>query len=221
MAMNGLLRGGAAVWLGGLQASPLETLRTVAAVPFPLILVLGVAARAALALPMEPKANWIFRMTARDAIRVDQLRAAETVVIAFAVLIPVALVLPIQWLVAGPRAIAASAFTAIFGFLWVEALLRGWRRIPFTCSYTPGKYPLAQSCLIGLSIFAVVTTVGSAVEFVILRGMFPAAQIPLLTATSLLTLILRRRRRTKWEQTPLDFDDRLPSDIEPLSLSER
>src|SRR5204863_466584 len=95
------------------------------------------------------------------------LRCFETL---FAALIPVALTLPIQWMVAGPRAIVASAITGVFGFLWVEALLRDWRRIPFTCSYMPGKHTVAQSVLTGLSLFLIVSTIGSAIETASLRG---------------------------------------------------
>src|SRR6266849_1894773 len=121
--------------------------------PFPLIIVLGVAARASLALPIDPKANWVFRVTERDAIRADELHGAERVITLFSALIPVALTLPIQWMVAGPRAIIASAMTGALGFLWAEALLRDWRRIPFTCSYLPGKRSVALSSLVGFSVF--------------------------------------------------------------------
>ena len=58
---------------------------------------------------------------------------------------PRPLTLPIQWMVAGPRAIVAAALTAVFGLLWTEVLLHDWRRIPFTCSYMPGKHTVSQS----------------------------------------------------------------------------
>src|SRR5262249_57283184 len=95
-----------------------EVLVAGAGVPFGLIFVLGIAARAAIALPVEPKANWVFRMTERDGIRCDELRAAERIVVQLAALAPVALTLPLQWLVVGPRALGASALTAGFRLLW-------------------------------------------------------------------------------------------------------
>jgi hypothetical protein len=184
-----------------------------------LIVVLGIAARASLALPIEPKANWVFRMTERDAVRVDQLHAAERVITLFAVLIPVALTLPIQWTVAGPRAIVASAMTGVFGFLWAEALLRDWRRIPFTCSYMPGKHTVAQSVLTGLSLFLIVSTIGSAIETASLRGPSSTPVLVIGAVLSVVALALRRRRRRKWREMPLVFDDELPSDVQRLRLS--
>ena len=173
LAMNMLLRGGMLTWLRGIEVARWEILGVITGIPFALVFVLGIAAKAALALPIEPKANWVFRMTERDAIRVDQLRVAERVVTQFAVLLPIVLTLPIQWLVAGPRALVASAMTGMFGFLWLEALLRDWRRIPFTCSSMPGKHTVAQTSVVGLGLFLIVSTIGSAMETGTLRAPTP------------------------------------------------
>lgn len=124
LARNGLLRTGVVTSLHRFEMPRREILSAITWIPFPLILVLGSAAKASMALPIEPKANWVFRVTERDAIRVDELHAAERVLTLFAALIPIALTLPIQWMLAGPRAIVPSAMTGVFGFLWVEALLR-------------------------------------------------------------------------------------------------
>jgi len=219
LAMNTLLRSGMVTWLRGFDVSHREILGAITWIPFPLIGVLGIAARASLALPIEPKANWVFRMTERDAFRVDQLHAAERMITLFAALIPVALTLPIQWIVAGPRAIVASAMTAGFGFLWVEALLRDWRRIPFTCSYMPGKHTVAQSVLTGLSLFLIVSTIGSAIETASLRGPSSTPVLVIVAVLSVVALALRRRRRRKWREMPLVFDDEWPSDVQLLQLS--
>jgi hypothetical protein len=219
LAMNLLLRSGLTAWLHGFDVPRWQSAGATSRMPFPLIVVLGIAARASMALPIEPKANWVFRVTERDAIRADHLHAAERVVTLFAVVIPVVLTLPIQWMVAGPRALVASAMTGVFGLLWVEALLRDWRRIPFTCAYMPGKHTVAQSALAGLGIFAIVSTLGGAMEAAALRGPSSTPGVVMVAALSALVLALRRRRRTKWRETPLAFDDELPSDVHPLRLS--
>ncbi len=219
LAVNSLLRSGMMTWLRGFEASRTEILGAVTGIPFPLIVVLGIAARASLALPVEPKANWVFRMTEHDAIRPDQLHAADRLITLFAALLPIGLTLPIQWLVAGPRAIVASAITGVFGFLWAEALLRDWRRIPFTCSYIPGKHSVAQFSLAGVSGFLLVSTVGSAVEMASLRGRLPAPILVFAALLFIVVLFLRRRRRLKWRETPLVFDDELPSDVQVFRLS--
>ena len=219
LAMNILFRNGVVTSLRGFEVPRREILGAITGTPFPLIVVLGIAARASLALPIEPKANWVFRVTERAAIRADQLHAAERVITLFAALIPVAVTLPIQWMVAGPRAIVASAMTGVFGLLWVEVLLRDWRRIPFTCSYMPGKHSVAQSALVGLCVFLVVSTIGSAMETASLRGPTPTPGLVIVAVLSVLVVALRRRRRMKWRETPLTFDDELPSDVQVFRLS--
>jgi hypothetical protein len=219
LAVNSLLRHGFVPWLRGSERATREILWAAAGIPFPLIAVLGIAARASLALPVEPKANWVFRMTERDAIRVDQLHTAERLIMLFAAVIPVTLTLPVHWLLAGPRAIAAAAMTGAFGLLWAEALLHGWRRIPFTCSYLPGKHSVAQSSLIGVSAFLVVSTIGGALEMISLRGPSPIPVLVIVPVLALMVAALRWRRRLNWRGTPIAFDDELPSEVQPFRLS--
>jgi hypothetical protein len=219
LAVNSLLRSGMMTWVRRFEVSGTEMFGAVTGIPFPLIAVLGISARASLALPVEPKANWVFRMTERDAIRADQLHAADRVITLFAALLPVALTLPVQWMVAGPRALVASAMTGVFGCLWAEALLYDWRRIPFTCSYIPGKHSVAQFSLAGLSGFLLVSAVGSAMETASLRGRLPAPGLVIVAVLAVVVLFLRRRRRRKWRETPLAFDDELPSDVQLFRLS--
>ena len=219
LAINILLRAGMLTWLRGMDVPRWEILAAVTGTPFALVIILGIAARASLALPIEPKANWVFRMTECDAIRGDELRGAERLVTQFAVLVPVALTLPLQWMVAGPRAIIASAMTGVFGLLWVEALLRDWRRIPFTCSYMPGKHTVAQTFVAGLGIFLMVMTIGSAVESASIRAQRATAGLVIIGVLSAAVVVLRRRRRRLWRETPLMFDDELPSDVQVFKLS--
>jgi hypothetical protein len=219
LAMNILFRNDMVRWLRGCEVPRGEILGAVAGMPFPLIIVLGIAARASLTLPIDPRANWVFRVTERDAIRADELNAAERAITLFSALLPVAFTLPVQWMVAGPRAIIASAMTGALGFLWAEALLRHWRRIPFTCSYVPGKRSVAQSSLVGLSIFLIASTVGTAMETASLRGPSPTPGLVTVAVLSVVAVALRRRRRRKWRETPLAFDDAWPSDVQVFRLS--
>jgi hypothetical protein len=218
LALNTLLRGEILPWLEGFAIPPRAMLTAVASMPFGLIFVLGIAARTAIALPVEPKANWVFRMTERDGIRCDELRAAERVVTQLAVLGPVSLTLPLQWAVAGPRALAASSVTAAFGLLWAEVLLHDWRRIPFTCSYIPGKRTVAQAFIAALGIFLTFGTIISAIEYGALRAPRPTAAVVVTTLLTVIAILMRWRRRLRWRETPLMFDDELPDDIQILAL---
>jgi hypothetical protein len=220
IAMNSVISGGMLEWLRGLDVADWRILGVVTGIPFALVFVLGIAGRATLALPIEPKANWVFRMTEHDAIRGDQLRAAERVVTLLSVVVPVVLTLPIQWMVAGQRAVVTSGITGVFGLLWVEALLRDWQRIPFTCSYMPGKHTVVQSSVVGLGMFSIFGTIGSAMETGSLRAPTPTRGLIIIGVLSVVVAILRWRRRVRWQNTPLMFDDELPSDVQVFRLTE-
>ena len=213
----GLSACGVALSMGAILRNGL-TLFTVTGAPFPLIFLLGIAARATLALPVEPRANWVFRMTERDAIRGDELRAAEGVMTMFAAIVPVVLTLPLQWIVAGPRALVASAMTASFGLLWVELLLHDWRRIPFTCSYMPGKHTVAQAASAGLGVFFTFGIIMSAMEVSSIRATTPRPGLIVVFVLAVGIALLRRRRRTMWTETPLMFTDELPVDVMRFDL---
>lgn len=220
LAVNSLIRNGILLWLRGVDVPRWEIVGAVTWTPIALVLILGIAARAALTLPVEPKANWVFRMTEHDAIRADQLSAAERVIIRFSVLLPIALTLPLQWMAAGPRALVSSAMTGAFGMLWAEALLRGWRRIPFTCAYMPGKHLVVHTVVVGLGTFAIVTTVCGGMETAAIRSSSAAPGLVIAGILLAAAALIRRRRRTMWSVTPLAFDDQLPSDVQPFRLSE-
>jgi len=213
LAANGALRSGLAGWLGGAAVPAREVVAAVTQMPFTLIVVLGIAARASLALPIEPKANWVFQLTERNAIRGDALDSAARVTTWFAAVLPVVLTAPWQWLVAGPRAIVAAAMTLVIGLLWVEVLLRDWQRIPFTCSYLPGKHTVAQSSLAAVGIFVVGGAVASGLEFLSLRAPSPRPALMIAGALAVVVAVMRRQRRLRWAQAPLMFDDELPSDV--------
>jgi hypothetical protein len=220
LAMNSLVRGGVLAWLRGFQVPMRYVVETIAWVPFPLIVILGLAARAALALPIEPKANWVFRMSECGAIRVDELHAAERVIRRFAALFPIVLTLPLQWLAAGPRAIAAAAITGVFGLAWAEVLLRDWRRIPFTCSYMPGKRTVAQSFVSALFLFLFAGTIGAVMEVTILRGRAMVAPLIAAGVFALFASAQRYVRRREWRELPLMFDDELPADVQVFRLTD-
>jgi hypothetical protein len=219
LGLNGLVRAGLPSWIHGLDVPPRQIVVALASLPFPLMALLGVAARASLALPIEPRANWVFRMAEGESIRADALRAAERVIVLFAAAIPAALTLPVQWIVVGPRALVAAALTMVIGLLWAEALLRGWRRIPFTCSYLPGKHSVAQSSLVGVGTYVLVSLIGGGMEMASLRGASPVPTLVIIGVFALIVLVLRRDRRRKWRETPLMFDDELPSDVQVFRLS--
>jgi biotin transporter BioY len=122
--------------------------------PFALMFIYGLSVRAAIALPITHRANWIFRLTETAATRSDQMRAVERIVIGYTVGLPLAAGLPVLWSVIGWKdAAIATLIVAFVGGVFVHGVLSEWRRIPFTCSYMPGKRLIVYTVVPGCAAF--------------------------------------------------------------------
>ena len=185
--------------------------------PFPLIIVGVPAVRLALSVPIEPRANWIFRMTDDRDVHADVVGAGVQTVFALGVAIPIALVAPFQAVWFGWQALLLVGVESLIGWLLVEWLMRDWRRIPFTCAYVPGKGFVPQMFVRGLGAFIVFTTAGAAL--LALSVVRPSvAAIPWCVLAAAGIVLLRRRRRLAVD-TILAFEDDLPTDVSPLRLN--
>ncbi len=183
-------------------------------VPFVLMFACGVAARAALALPIEYRANWIFQVTEERITRREQLRAVDRLVTLYVIGVPLALAAPILWLAHETAALLPAVVIASVGLVFVHAVLLDWRRVPFTCTYLPGKRFIGHSALIGVAACLLFTLTGGG--FVSLATM--NARMGMIVAASLLVIgyWLRERRLVNWTRTPLMFEDEFPD--QPLQL---
>jgi hypothetical protein len=185
--------------------------------PFPLIIIGVPAVRLALSVPIEPRANWIFRMTDDRDVHADVVGAGVRTVFTLGVAIPVALVAPFQAVWFGWQALLLIGVESLIGWFLVEWLMRDWRSIPFTCAYVPGKGFVPQMFVRGLGAFIVFTTAGAAL--LALSVVRPsAAAIPWCVLATAGVVLLRRRRRLA-VHTNLAFEDDLPTEVSPLRLN--
>jgi hypothetical protein len=125
--------------------------------------------------------------------------------------------MPVEWVVFGIRAIPATAVAFFAGVVLVELEMREWRRIPFTCSYMPGKRFVGLTALIGFASFVVFTTAGSGLVWLSRRG--PGFWMIVMGILVAVAWQSRRRRVRLTRQTALIFEDSVPSEVEPLQLS--
>jgi hypothetical protein len=118
----------------------------------------------------------------------------------------------------GPRAFATSAVAMAAGALLVEVILFSWRKVPFTCSYLVGKGFVPLVLLKGTLAFVGFTTIGTGFASITLVAP-PAFMITVLLVLSGSALVVRhiRLRQSSWE--PLEFEDVLPTEANPLRLS--
>jgi hypothetical protein len=182
--------------------------------PFVLMFACGVAARAALALPIEYRANWIFRVTEDDTARREQMRAVDRAVTIYVIAVPLTAAAPLLWLACGADALLPIVVVAAVGFVFVHLVLLDWRRIPFTCSYLPGKRFIGHSALIGVASCILFTVVSGGL---VRSAIADTAQgVVVTTALLLVGYWLRERRLLTWTQMPLMFEDEFPD--QPLQL---
>jgi len=195
-----------------------ELVNAVVWAPSALVFVSTLAVRASLLVPIEPRANWIFRMTERPAIRLDQLDAAAWAMRTLGVAVPALALAPLQWWVIGPTAMATTLGAILGGAVLVEVIFLNWRRIPFTCSYVMGKSFMPLVMLKGLLAFLLFATAGAVVAHT--NHSAPrsfAVAVDLLLAAA--AFGLHRLRRQLQAQEPLEFEDLVPSEMNPLRLS--
>jgi hypothetical protein len=182
--------------------------------PFALMFACAVGGRACLALPLDHRANWIFRLTEDAAMRGDQLRAVDQMVTLWMVGPPLALAVSSMWVPLGLRGALGTVVVALVGLVCVHAVMFDWRRIPFTSSYLPGKRFVVHSFVLGCLAWVGFTGAGASLVNVATRGPVQASIVAAALATS--AYALRRRRIENFRRTPLMFEDEPPD--RPLGL---
>lgn len=217
LVVNSLIAAGLPAWIAGSSARMSVLVSALVWAPFVLIFAGVLAVRMAFMVPTEPRANWVFRVTEQDTARADQLRAAAATVGRLGVILPIALLAPLDVLVLGRDTLPAVAITLLSGWLFVELVMRNWARVPFTCSYLPGKRFVPQAILLGLGSFLLFTTLGTALVHLSVVGATQVWTVGILLGAA--ALLLRWRRLKKWRDITIEFEDTLPTEVNPLRLS--
>jgi hypothetical protein len=103
-------------------------------------LVCGV--RVATMMPVEPVANWIFRLT--EPVDKRRLLSAVVTVIAFVTCMPAATIAASLLLLMGEQRLAGTVFIVVLlaGLCLIELLTITMKTVPFTCTYLPGQLKL-------------------------------------------------------------------------------
>ena len=197
------------------QRSPL--LLTILWAPMTMMLLAIPAVRLALSVPLDLRSNWVFRMTEDVAGRAEVAAASVRIVLTLGVAVPLALSAPVQWWMLGRAAAGLIALEAVIGWLVVEWVMADWRRIPFTCSYIPGKGFVPHMFVKAFAAYVFFTTATTLVLRAALALPAAGVVVALVTATAAGALGVHRRRYAPL--TPLMFDDELPTDVNPLRLN--
>jgi hypothetical protein len=195
---------------------PRVTEHAVIAAPLVLALGVGLALRAAFLLPLDREASWLFRITETPPTRALGLDAVARVFVLAAVVPSVVLAALLQPYFLGGRWFICTALAAGTNLLLVEILLRNWARIPFTCTYLPGKRVLAYNLGALLATYFVFVYMGA--HLIRWIAMDPGRTIVFGGGLTAACLALRRARLQTWGTQPLEFEDEDPLAIRTLNL---
>jgi hypothetical protein len=189
-----------------------------AALTAPLVasLAMTLALRAAFLLPMDRGAAWIFRLTEDAGSRGAALDAVAGFFTAAALIASLTVAAIVQPPVFGTATVFAAALTALAAWLAVEVVVADWNRLPFTCSYLPGKRVLAYNLGVLLSAYFVFVYLGAQLlRWSLSSPLRTVAGAALLTAGC---MALRRMRRRTWGMQPFEFEDYDPLAVRSLGL---
>ncbi len=123
------------------------TRESVIAIPLALSLFLLAGLRYLFRLPVELRANWLFRITAPGHAP-ELLLGVERFLIYWAALPVAVLTLPMELMLLGIRTgLIGAAACFLVSLLLIEVLLFTFEKIPFASSYLPGRRPLIETVL--------------------------------------------------------------------------
>ncbi len=189
-----------------------------AAITIPLALSLFVIAgfRYLFRLPVELRANWVFRVN-EQGNRLLFLSAVERFLAMFGVGAVALIALPVEILLLGWwRGVAVSVLCLMPSLILMEALLFSYDQVPFTSAYLPGRRPVIETLLIyGVAVVSYVSLLAGFIAWLI---QIPAAAAIFFLATVAVLWRVRSARRDQWITGKLAFEERLEPAVQTLGL---
>jgi hypothetical protein len=164
--------------------------------------------RAVFNFPAELRANWVFQVCESEE-RLPHLRAVRKWILLMGVAPLFAALTPVEiWFRGWARAFVHITFALVLSMVLLNLLLVWFRKIPFTCSYFPGKTSMAVMFFVYLAGFATYSWSMADVETRLIRAPASLLLFYLCSAAAVWGL-------TRLERRELDIDDVLIFEDEP------
>jgi hypothetical protein len=164
------------------------------AIPLGLLCWSVAGVRVAMMLPIEPAANWIFKLT--EPVDKARVLAAAVKTAHAAVAMPLAALFAIAALMAGDAGLALLIFSIVCatGGVLIEAVMLTLRTVPGTCTYRPGQLRLRV-------LWPVYLIAWTLVGYVLPRVAVSSARDPRAATTLVATLVLMWIVLSRWRAT--------------------
>lgn len=189
-------------------------------IPLSIAAILLIGMRALFSLPVEPRANWLFRTTAPLSDPAIP-RAVRKLLIAIGV-VPMALApFPLYFAAWGPRAaLAHSLLFLLECAILLEFVTWRFTKIPFTCSWLPGQANLKVKLGVYFIEFgAAMSFLGSLESFALTRPTLSAFVKLSLFLFAILAWRVWRRRAAAREPWVFTFEEQPALAVNSLRLS--
>jgi hypothetical protein len=161
--------------------------------------------RHVLSIPSELSANWIFRITESQG-RAEWMAAVERFTMAYAVAPIYVILFPVAaWVLGWGVACRLTSLQLLISLTIFETLFHSWQKLPFTCSYIPGKRPLVGIVAGYIGALCVVVPILS-VMIATSSAFAPLFPIYLVNFGGI-WIWMRRRRRDGWGEANLLYED--------------
>ncbi len=177
-----------------------------------------IGARAVFAMPIALRSNWIFRITAVHSPGAYSAAVRRSLYALTA--IPIWILSAALFFAIWPVRFAGlhMAIMVVTGILMVEISLHRFRKIPFACSYLPGKAKIHTKLgTVGIG-FLLAASLGVQIEF---WAMHKNTRFAVLFAILLVSAVLAWRRTAEFARSPanlLQFEDLPPAEVTALDL---
>lgn len=170
-------------------------------------------------VPAELRANWLFQIT-EEAGRKDCLAGIRKAMLAIGVAPLFASLFPIYGVIWGwTTALLHLVFGLTLALILIEVLLVNFEKIPFTCSYLPGKGNITAFRVLYWLAFSIYAYSMAGLEYWLLR--LPILMVMFLVLVSpVLGWLVMRRKRFLAEGFRFVFEDLPEPAVRQLNLSE-
>jgi hypothetical protein len=167
-----------------------------------LLTFLFIGLRHLFSIPVELRANWQLRITESEGRR-EWATAVDRFVFCLAALT----LISFKW--------RELPLEAAYGLACYEVVFSDFRKLPFTCSYLPGKKPV---WMVALRLFALLVFLPLMNALFRLALVNPLIYIGLLAAFLITWYRLRCARREAWAELPLKYDEVPDPAVDSLNL---
>jgi hypothetical protein len=206
---------GAGPVIHGLRAA--QARDTVLSATIMLMCVAVAAARIVFSLPVSLRANWIFRMTER--LQTPRYLAAVRRTLFLMSIVPLWLLVATVLFFLWPPVLATKHLLvlALFGGCLVEVALSGFQKVPFTCSFLPGKANVHIGFWVSVLLLIPVSNVAAHFEGRLLDTSIGSALLILVLGVTL-WVVRRRTTMLAMAAARLRFEELPAQDLLSLKL---